>query len=185
MILSKGSSDLTLPKKKKAEVSYLIEGVTIFVFQIKILSGPAGENLTWPFCPTIWKVGNRYCSFIRSSSSLLHREATHRQSMSSWLSVCLNKPTLNIPVERTTTLRIALCIVEVDLKEQVEGSHNMFDTYETVVARAQLALVSIKGHVHWEKAIFFLIFVVTKCEHWIRFSMNPSGRDVAFTFVPI
>ena len=62
--------------------------------------------------------------------------------------MCLNKPTLNIPVERTTTLRIASCIVEADLKEQVEGSHNMPDTYETVVARAQLALVSIKGHVH-------------------------------------
>ena len=31
---------------------------------------------------------------------------------------------------------------EDDLKEQVEGSQNMPDTYETVVARAQLALVS-------------------------------------------
>ena len=41
-----------------------------------------------------------------------------------------------------------MCIVEADLKEQVEGSHNMPDTYETVVARAQLALVSIKVHLH-------------------------------------
>ena len=58
------------------------------------------------------------------------------------------KKPLNIPVERTTTVRIALRIVEADLKEQVEGSHNMPDTYETVVARAQLALVSIKAHLY-------------------------------------
>ncbi len=34
-------------------------------------------------------------------------------------------------------------ITEADLKEQVEGSLNMSATYETVVTRAQLALVSI------------------------------------------
>ncbi len=35
------------------------------------------------------------------------------------------------------------CVAEADLKEQVEGSHNMSDTYETVVARVQLALVGV------------------------------------------
>ena len=35
-----------------------------------------------------------------------------------------------------------IVIIEADLKEQVEGSLNMSATYETVVTRAQLALVS-------------------------------------------
>ena len=32
------------------------------------------------------------------------------------------------------------------------------------------------------KANLFLIFVGAQCEHQIKFSVNPSGSDVAFTF---
>ena len=33
-----------------------------------------------------------------------------------------------------------------------------------------------------QKPIFYLIFVAAQCKHSIKFSVNPSGIDIAFAF---